>query len=126
MTPKVGRTWKSSEPSLYCSNAWLAERRRNKGGGGIDEDLQGVFQLCALGANTNVVQDSVPVFIFELCWVALLLESFADGLEVFIASRCFSLLIEQYTLAHDFFGEKTLHNSCFTFLKMAMDMYKVE
>lgn len=46
--------------------------------------LQDVFQISALGADTQIVQDGIALLVSKLGWLALLLQGFTDGTQILI------------------------------------------
>lgn len=48
---------------------------------------QDVFQLSALGTNTEVVQDRITLLVLELGSGSLLLDGLANGIKILITSR---------------------------------------
>jgi hypothetical protein len=62
MTPKVGRTWKSSAPSLGWSQPWLLLRDSGK----RRKILQDVVEVCSFSADAEVVEHRIAVGVIEL------------------------------------------------------------
>jgi hypothetical protein len=80
----VGSTWKSSAPSLRIVS--------RQGFGHHHKDLQDVFQVGALGADAQVVEDGVALLVVKLGGVTLGLLGRFDGVEVGIGLGLRSLL----------------------------------
>ena len=79
MTPKVGRTWKSSAPSLVKGVSEGAYRDAEKGSNSSVAFLQDVFEVCSLGADAEVIQHHAALRVLELGSLGLRLHGGSDG-----------------------------------------------
>jgi len=100
MTPKVGRAWKSSEPSLYVGGSgqhatiklstakthikcsFSADFEKS-----LMKNLLDIFKIGALGADAQVVEHYVALLVRELGALGLGLLGLCDGLKVLIVAR---------------------------------------
>lgn len=86
MTPKVGRTWKSSAPSLRDIGLEEAQTRTSLAESQC-VNLQDVIKVCPLRAYTDIVEHGITFSELELGATRLKLQGLLDLVEVLVSTR---------------------------------------